>query len=152
MVKQGICYLGCRYDVRALIDSASEGTFITERLFNKLKLPFVTTYATISGLNNSISANSSKQCECVLSSSNNNSLQIPTSALVVRHLSGNLPSMIIPKEVIDSLPSVDLADPYFYNGSHVDILTGGNLFPSIMLKGYMNNIPGSLLVQETIFG
>ena len=84
----------------------------------------------------------------MLSPSNDNAPQIPTSALVVPHLSGNLSSKIIPKEVIDFLPRIDSADPYFYNGSHVDFLIGGNLFPSIMLKGF---ICGSLVAQETKF-
>ena len=57
-----LCYLDSRYRVRALIDSGSEGCFISERIFNKLKLPFSRTTAQISGLNNSISAISNKQC------------------------------------------------------------------------------------------
>ena len=108
-----LCYLGLRYDVRALIDSGSEGTFISERLFNRLKLPFSTTNAKISGLNNSISATSCKQCSLLLGSSNDLAVQIPTSALVVSQLSGNLPSNIIPKDVIEALPEIPLADPLF---------------------------------------
>ncbi|XP_073828828.1 uncharacterized protein [Musca autumnalis] len=51
-----IVHKGVTYSVRGLFDSGSEGTFITERLFNKLKLPYKRTNAQISGLNNSNSA------------------------------------------------------------------------------------------------
>lgn len=53
MVK--ICHMGMTYEARALIDSGSEGTFISERLFNVLKLPFKRSYAKVSGLNNTVS-------------------------------------------------------------------------------------------------
>ncbi|XP_070142289.1 uncharacterized protein [Drosophila kikkawai] len=35
-----VCHLGKAYRGRALIDSGSEATFISERLFNRMKLPF----------------------------------------------------------------------------------------------------------------
>ncbi|KAH8261991.1 hypothetical protein KR038_009259, partial [Drosophila bunnanda] len=40
-----VCHLGCNFQARALIDSGSEATFITERLFNLIKLPFKTIQA-----------------------------------------------------------------------------------------------------------
>ena len=144
--------LGCRYNFRALIDSGSEGTFISERSFKLLKLPSTSTNAKISGLNNSVSANANKQCSILLGSSRDPDLQISTSALVVPQLSGNLPSTSLPKNVLDNLPAIPLADPHFYKDSNIDILLGGDVFPSIMLNGHINKVCGSLLAQETIFG
>jgi len=40
-----ICHMGTNYRSRALIDSGSEATFITEHLFNIIKLPFQTVAA-----------------------------------------------------------------------------------------------------------
>ena len=77
---------------------------------------------------------------------------MPTSSLVVPQLSGNSPSNIIPKDVIEALPKIPLADPFFHKCSQVDILLGGDVFPSIVMTGQMNNVCGSLLAQETIFG
>lgn len=94
-----LCFLESRYKVRALIDSGSEGSFLTERLFNRLKLPFSKTNAQISGLNNTISATASKQCSFALSSSCNPDVQIPITALVVPQLSGDLPSNSVPMSV-----------------------------------------------------
>jgi len=44
-----ICLLGTNYRARALIDSGSEATFITERLFNLIQLPFRHIQAQVSG-------------------------------------------------------------------------------------------------------
>ncbi|XP_075157602.1 uncharacterized protein LOC142230865 [Haematobia irritans] len=51
-----IAHLGLKYFVRALIDSGSQGSFISERVFNILKLPFQSIEAEIAGLNGVTSA------------------------------------------------------------------------------------------------
>lgn len=61
-----ICHLGIKYQARALIDSVSEGTFISEHLYNLLRLPSHTTNAQISGLNNTISAKVLHQCTLMM--------------------------------------------------------------------------------------
>jgi len=57
-----ICHLGTNYRARALIDSGSEATFITERLFNLIKLPFRHIQAQVSGLNQTVSAQATRLC------------------------------------------------------------------------------------------
>lgn len=130
-----ICHLGMTYKARAFIDSGYEGTFISDRLFNVLKLPYKHTRAQISGLNNSISANVQKECSFVLGSPINNDVEISASALVVPHLAGSLPLQSISSSAFSNMPQMQLADPQFYNCSKIDILIGGDLFPSIMLSG-----------------
>lgn len=90
-----VCHSGLIYTARALLDSGSEGTFIAEKLFNRLRLPFKRTSAKVSGLNNSISADVQKQCSFVLGSTIDHTVEIPVTALVVPQLSGNLPSRVI---------------------------------------------------------
>ena len=63
-----VYYLGRYYPARALIDSGSEGTFISERLFRLLNITAQNISAQLSGLNNGISARCSKICALVLSS------------------------------------------------------------------------------------
>ena len=83
----------------------------------------------------------SKQCPLVLGSSNDLAVQIPSSVLVDPQLSGNLPSNIIPRDVIEALPAIPLADPFF----HTCALLGSYVFPAIMIPGQMNNVCGSFL-------
>ncbi|KAH8262070.1 hypothetical protein KR038_001985, partial [Drosophila bunnanda] len=86
-----VCHLGCNFQARALIDLDSEATFITERLFNLIKLPFKTIQAQISGLNQSISAQSTKLCHFSIRSPARPGLQLETAAYVLPQLAGTLP-------------------------------------------------------------
>lgn len=99
-----LCHHGLTHKVRALVDSGSEASFISQKLFQTLKLPYKRTCAQISGLNNTIAASVQKECSIILSSLANHSVRIPVSALVVQHLSGNLPSRFIDPNVISNLP------------------------------------------------
>ncbi|XP_043062771.1 uncharacterized protein LOC122319505 [Drosophila yakuba] len=49
-----ISHLGTNFKARALIDSGSEATFVTERLFNLIRLPFQVVQAQVSGLNQTV--------------------------------------------------------------------------------------------------
>ncbi|XP_075157647.1 uncharacterized protein LOC142230914 [Haematobia irritans] len=146
-----VCLPGATYEVRALIDSGSEGTLISERIFNQLKLPFRRTSARVSGLNSTITASVCKEC-CFTLGSSFSDVRVPVSALVVPHLSANLPSRSLETHCLPDLPDIRLADPKYYESSKVDILIGSDILPSIMLGGFKSQIGGSLMAQETIFG
>ncbi|XP_059217550.1 uncharacterized protein LOC131994726 [Stomoxys calcitrans] len=150
MVK--ICHNGLDYLARALVDSGSEGTFISEKLFNQLKLPFKRMSASISGLNNTISASVQKECRFKLNSIVDPNFEVWASALVVPHLSGSLPSRTFHPNSLVDLPDIPFADPRFYESSKIDLLLGGDILPFIMLSGIRREVCGSLLAQETVFG
>ncbi|XP_065365574.1 uncharacterized protein LOC135958605 [Calliphora vicina] len=147
-----ILHLGTKYQVRALIDSGSEGTFISERLLNTIKLPSQPNNAQISGLNNTVSAKVQRQCSIVVGSNINSDISISVTALVVPHLSNNLPSQSFSHSKFSSLPDIQLADPKFYSSSKIDMLIGGDVFPLIVRSGIIHNVCESLLAQETVFG
>ncbi|XP_075163335.1 uncharacterized protein LOC142235969 [Haematobia irritans] len=147
-----ILHQGEIYRARALLDTGSEGSFISEKLSNLLKLPVRRTSAMISGLNNSISASVQKECCFVLVSDTVADFEIAVSALVVPHLSNNLPSRTISTEAFSNLPQLQLADPRFYESAKIDILLGADVLPSVMLSRNQHRICGSLMAQETVFG
>ncbi|XP_041449408.1 uncharacterized protein LOC121404212 [Drosophila obscura] len=147
-----ICHLGTNFRARALIDSGSEATFITERLFNIIKLPFRLIQAQVSGLSQSVAAQSKKLCHFSIRSPTKPGLQLKAAAYVLPELAGNLPSYPIPLSALRDLPNLPLADPTFYESSQIDVLIGADILPSILLSGSQTDICGSLLGQETIFG
>ncbi|XP_070075699.1 uncharacterized protein [Drosophila takahashii] len=147
-----ICHQGSNYQARALIDSGSEATFITERLFNLIKLPFQVIQAQVSGLNQTVSAETKKLCQFTIRSPTRPSLQLNTTAYVLPQIAGNLPSCPLPQHFLRDLPELPLADPKFYESAQIDLLIGADILPSILLSGTRANICGSLLGQETIFG
>ncbi|XP_075157895.1 uncharacterized protein LOC142231162 [Haematobia irritans] len=140
------------YKVRALLDTGSEGSFISENLANLLKLPVRRTSAIISGLNSSVSASVHKECSFMLVSDVVPDFELTVSALIVPHLSNNLPSKTIHVESFSNLPRLDLADPRFYESAKIDILLGADVLPSILLPRNLHQICGTLMAQETVFG
>ncbi|XP_075150761.1 uncharacterized protein LOC142224870 [Haematobia irritans] len=147
-----IKYLGLEYLVRALIDSGSQGTFISQRVFDLLKLAFQPIEAEISGLNGVTSANARKLASCSISPRFDSNLELGIKALVVPGLSGNLPSSSISPDILENFPNFQLADPRFYESSRIDLLIGADVFNRILLDNVKRNICGSLIAQETIFG
>ncbi|XP_075170227.1 uncharacterized protein LOC142242533 [Haematobia irritans] len=146
-----ITHLGMRYIVRALIDSGSQ-TFLSERIFQLLKLPFRPVEAEISGLNGVTSANARKLVNLTVCPRFESDVELNITALVVPQLSGNLPTSPINSSILQQLPGIQLADPMFYQFGRVDMLIGADLFNNILLENVKKNICGSLVAQETVFG
>ena len=147
-----IYHLGKFHPVRALIDSGSEGTFISEKLFKRLNLPSRAISANISGVNNGISMTSNQLCSVTLSSRFNPVLRLQADAYVIPKVTGKLPSSTISAAQFTAIPDLQLADSDFYTRSEIDLLIGSDVVPAIMLSGVQHNICGSLLGQETVFG
>ncbi|XP_051864223.1 uncharacterized protein LOC127566243 [Drosophila albomicans] len=147
-----VCHLDTTYTARALIDSGSEETFISERLFQRIKLPFKSVRAQVSGLNHAVAAQSQKLCHFSIGSPTKPRLHIETSAFVIPQLAGKLSSFAMPQSFLRALPAIELADPHFYKSAQIDILIGTDILPSVILSGSRPNICGSLLGQETVFG
>ncbi|XP_073831801.1 uncharacterized protein [Musca autumnalis] len=147
-----IYFNGEVFTARALIDSGSQATFITEKLQRRLNLPVKRVNARISGLNDALAGSANKQCEFCLQSPHSDSFNVKVSALVLPVLTGRLPSLSLDISPSFSLGLVPLADPKFSTSDQVDILIGGDIYPQIILDGIRRNILGSLLAQETIFG
>ncbi|KAH8335095.1 hypothetical protein KR074_006871, partial [Drosophila pseudoananassae] len=106
----------------------------------------------ISGLNQTISAQSTKLCHFSIRSPSRPGRQLETAANVLPQLAGNLPSYPISRDLLKGLPDIPLADPNFFESSQIDVLLGADILPSILLGNSKANICGSLLGQETIFG
>ncbi|XP_070075761.1 uncharacterized protein [Drosophila takahashii] len=147
-----ICHLGTHFRARALIDSGSEATFITERLFKLVNLPFRPIQAQVSGLNQTVAAQSTRLCHFAIRSPTKPGLQLDTAAYVLPELAGRLPSHSIPQDILRDLPNLQCADPTFLQSSQIDVLIGADILPSVLLSGTKTNICGSLFGQETIFG
>jgi len=109
-----IIHLVSNFKARALIDSGSEATFIFERLFKLIKLPHQVIRAQVSGLNQTVSAESKKLCQFTIRSPTRPGLKINTTASVLPQLAGNLPSCPISRQFLRDLPELPLSDPTFY--------------------------------------
>ncbi|XP_050340593.1 uncharacterized protein LOC126767010 [Bactrocera neohumeralis] len=147
-----INYSGVTYAARALIDSGSECSFITERLKRRINLPVRRINAQVSGINNTVSAQVKEACCVELRSPIDPLVSITTNMMVLPKLTGNLPTCHISALTRQAFPDLTLADKRFFVNEPVDVILGGDVYPQIMLDGIRKNVLGSLLAQETVFG
>ncbi|XP_073831692.1 uncharacterized protein [Musca autumnalis] len=140
------------YKVRPLIDPCSDENFISEKVQKLLKLPTLPISAEVTGLGGQMVSRSEKLASFTIEPMNNQNLSLKVDALVVREVTGKVPSHSL--NTIDhlNLPNITLADPDFYKSGPIDILLGGNLYPIILRGGVQHGILDTLVAQETIFG
>ncbi|XP_055841189.1 uncharacterized protein LOC129908595 [Episyrphus balteatus] len=113
------------------LNTGSEVTFISEAAQKRLSLPVRSIQAKISGIGSATTATASKMCSFLLGSKLNPDFSLSTNALVLKSLTGNLPTAtIIQKESLAPFDFV-LADPYYYESSKIDLLIGMDIYPSI---------------------
>lgn len=143
---------GFSYSARALIDPASESSFLSERLQKRLKLPVHSTNASISGVNGTVSATSHKLCTLKIGSPINSRVILETTALVLPSISGNIPSFNVSSDLRAQIPDLQLADFNLFDSRPVDLLLGADLYPNILLDGCRPILSGRLLAQYSIFG
>ncbi|XP_049301837.1 uncharacterized protein LOC125775364 [Bactrocera dorsalis] len=147
-----ICHNESTFAVRALIDSGSEATFVSNSLQKRLHLATKKVSARVLGLNNTVSGQVQSVCSITIGSPRNKGLKLEAEALVLPKLTGLLPSRSINSSILKRLPNIPLADNNFYTSQKVDLLIGADLYPKIILNGVKSKIFGSLVAQRTVFG
>ncbi|XP_073831552.1 uncharacterized protein [Musca autumnalis] len=143
---------GQLYDARALIDSGSQSTFISEKLKNLLKLPTKSNLVHVTGLNQFVSETSTKSCLFTLRSKFDPSFKLEVWAPVLKTLPSNLPPQNLDKSQLRDITSLELADPKFYISQPIDLLISMDIGPLIFTLGIPMKTFGSILTQRTKFG
>ena len=145
---------GSSIKARALLDSGSTMSFVTERIVQSLGLPRRSQKLTVSGIGGMVS----KSSQSSVSSLNVSSLYLPNTdytitAVVVPRVTCNLPLQSIGDAShwshISRLP---LADPDFATPGRIDVLLGADIYADIMLQGRRIGPPGTPTALETRFG
>ncbi|XP_075150742.1 uncharacterized protein LOC142224843 [Haematobia irritans] len=145
-----LCCHGVKCSARALIDPASQATFISRKLQKKLALPiFPVTSANIVGLNGTISAKSTNVCRISLCSPIDPTFELSTDAYVVDKLTGRLPTYSLSQLLDVDLPEVTMCD---LKCSHMDLLLGGDIYSRIMHTDVHKHPNGDLIAQKSVFG
>ncbi|XP_061395385.1 uncharacterized protein LOC133330998 [Musca vetustissima] len=140
------------YNARAIIDSGSQSSFITEKLKNRLNLPTKRNLVHVTGINQIISETSAKSCLFTLRSRLEPNFKLEVWAPVLKSLPSNLPPYNLDKTQLRDASTLDLADPKFYISQPVDLLIGMDISPLIFTMGAPMKSIGSLLAQKTVFG
>ena len=137
---------------RALLDSASSASFISERLVNSLCLPRLRQNTTISGVAG-LTHSSIQALTNVTILSPQTSLRFNLNAIIVPRVTCDLPiHPVTPKSTWNHIANIPLADPEFGRPGRIDLLLGVDVFTEALLHGRRVGVPGSPVAFETAFG
>lgn len=138
--------------VKALMDSGSQSSFITKKLQTKLSLNSNPISLKILGIGCTSTNNAvNESCEVELNSLNSN-FKSKLNCFVLEKITGNLPSFPISIHELELSPNIKLADPNFDRPSPIDLLIGADLYWDVLrngLKSLGTNMPK---LQNSVFG
>ena len=145
---------GSTVKARALLDSASSASFISERLAQSLSLSRSPLSARISGVAGLIHKSPLQSVATfTVSPTRNLSKKFTVTAVVVPRVTCDLPQHPISFDPSwKHLHQLPMADPHFGVPSRIDILLGVDVFVDSLLNGRKVGPPGSPVAIETIFG
>lgn len=140
-------------DIRVLIDSGSQCSFLTEELSQRLNLiKQKVNPIDVSGLGISKSADIQYMVTLNLKPRFDSNFCINVDALVLPKITRSLPNEYIEKNEWAHIKNVILADPAFNVPAPIDLLLGANHYNEIMLEGVKKGDRDAPLAQETVFG
>lgn len=135
---------------RALLDTGSQSSFLTENMRNKLGISKENKYLNVCGLNN-IKTDISGSCQIKLKSCFT-PFTTQVSCLLVPTITGVLPGTEIDIHKLGIPSNIQLADPRFFQPSPIDILLGADVFWSIMGTNQIKLGVNMPTLQETQLG
>ncbi|XP_066909329.1 uncharacterized protein [Halyomorpha halys] len=139
------------HDLRILIDSGSQRSFITAEWAQKLNLPLIRYTDRLVGFNNQVIPNVTFEAPCVIAPQHDTKPELNT-AVVIERICEDMPTSPIPKGILEKFSALHLADPHFHQSRPVDFLLGADLFADILRVGNLKSGQGKPRALETIFG
>ena len=145
---------GSHLEARALLDSASSATFISEKLATVLNLKRTKQNAVISGVAG-FTKRSTQQpiTSFAISPTSSNHNKFNVTAVIVPRVTCDLPSAPIPpNQAWSDLNDLSLVDPQYGQPGRIDILLGIEIYVQVMRHGRWEGPPGSPLAFQTELG
>lgn len=138
--------------IRAIIDTGSQTSLITQKCANRLGLPRNKIYSEIQGIGE-MGINSHLGCVSLsIRHTNKTHSDLLLNAIILPRICSDLPSTILPKDGWNHIKNLNLADPEFYKPGTVDLLLGADLFPLIIRSGRVLGNTNEPIALDTIFG
>ena len=145
---------GSKVRVRALLDSASSSSFVSERLVQNLCIPRSHHEVTISGVAGLSDQSPLRAVATVdIAPTRSSKDDLAVIAVVVPKVTCELPLHPVNfKSSWTHLNGITLADPDFGRPGRIDLLLGVDVYVEALLHGRRSGPPGSPIAFETIFG
>ncbi|CAG7718239.1 unnamed protein product, partial [Allacma fusca] len=143
---------GDLHPVRALLDSASEVSFVSERCVKKLALPTKFINLSIKGVSGTTIGSSTQVAQIkVISRIHEYSTTI--EAYVMKKVTSRLPSSPVNPTKLTHIQGLKLADPFYYKPEDTDLLIGADLYSNLLRPTpVLVGPPGLPNAMDTIFG
>ena len=145
---------GSKVKARALLDSTSSSSFISERLVQSLDIPrsrHKITVSGVAGLTSLSPFNSIATVDILPASPSSRHLSV--TADVVPRVTSDLPlNSISLKPDWVHLKNIPLTDPRFDTPGRIDLLLSVDVYVDSLLHGRRSGPPGSPVAFKTIFG
>ncbi|XP_055611269.1 uncharacterized protein LOC129757912 [Uranotaenia lowii] len=142
------------HQARALIDSGSQASLISEICVNKLRLPRTNAKVVVSGIGQQPAGTSRGLVKLSVASRFNNTIVLRTCAVVLGKLTSTLPAQhlkVNPSLLCEQIQQ-SLADPGFNQPGPIDIILGSDVFLALLEAGQVKDECGVPVAQNTIFG
>nr|CAI5841831.1 unnamed protein product [Callosobruchus analis] len=141
---------GQTYTARALLDSGSQSSFVTQALCNRLQLKKLHIDHTVRGIG--MGTINIKNRVNIKISSVYNKFELDIGCLVISKITDKLPRCTFKKSIIKIPEHLKLADPNFNVTGEVDILLGAQEFWKIVCVGQMSLGASMPFLQNTRLG
>lgn len=138
--------------LRAMIDNASQGSFITEDAVQKLQLNKNKIMAEVEGFGSTAAGTSKAEVAVELASITNDEYLTKIDALVVKKATRPIPSEPIDVSKFVHLNGIKLADPKFNETAPVDISIGADNYGEFILAGIIKAEKDMPYAQLTTLG
>ena len=145
---------GSSLKVRALLDSGSSASFVSERLVQSLHLGRTKQKVSVSGIGGvSPDVAVKSVASFKIAPTTDEGRTVTITALIVPRVVRDLPTAPIPFNAKWShLSNLHLADPDFNIPGRVDVLLGVDVFTDVLLSGRRRGPAGAPVAMETLFG
>lgn len=132
--------------IRALLDSGSQSSFLSEDTCKQLWLCTKPANLLVTGLNNTAS-NIKAKCNVTISSQYN-AYTTELTCFVIPTVSSDLPSATIEIKTLSIPRNIKLADPAFFKPQKIDMLIGVDLFYNLLCAGQICLGPNKPVLQK----
>lgn len=144
---------GTTFSVRALLDSGSELSFITERLAQSLGLARRCVNLPVTGIRAVNAGMIKHEVDVTLGVIDNPEVSfLVPNVLVLPKLTAPVPSCALDRRPWPHLEGLRLADPYFFRPATIDVILGADIYLDLMREGIKRGPPGTPSAQATVFG
>jgi hypothetical protein len=139
-------YIPCR----ALLDSASQSHFITERCVQLLKLSRTQTHASIQGISNVNTA--AHHNVSIHLRSRHSDWHTSLDCAILNNITSTTPSTKLDTTSCKLPKDIKLADEQFHQPGSIDLLIGADIFYEILRSGRCTRSSNLPVLQETVLG